>query len=145
MLIHTCTGSGMQRSIYKTRQMNAEILTKVRNLLVDPFSWNGLKQQLTLVDTHFARLAHTRERREKPITITPSLSRVSTLSRLFAILIVSHFSLVSFVLFRSSSYSFSFSFHSCQNPDASDGRIDRKKRTLLTVGMIISAPMMLSL
>lgn len=48
-----------KRNIYKTRDKWAQILTKIRNILVDPFSWNGLKQQLTLVDTHFARLAHT--------------------------------------------------------------------------------------
>ena len=142
----------MRCSIYKTRQMSAEILTKVRNLLVDPFSWNGLKQQLTLVDTHFARLAHTRERqkRETDNNYTIPISR-STLSRPFAILIVSHFSPICFVLFSSFSLSLSLSlflsllFHSRKNPDASDGTIDRKQRALLTIEMIIFAPMMPSL
>jgi len=143
-MLHTCTGSGMQRSIYKTRQMSAEILTKIRNLLVDPFSWNGLKQQLTLVDTHFA-CTHERTPRET------DNNYAIPISRFYIVPTIRHSHCISFFacLFRSLSFIllliFSFSFHSCQNPDASDGRIDRKKRTLLTVGMIISAPMMLSL
>jgi len=121
--------------------MNTEILTKVRNLLVDPFSWNGLKQQLTLVDTHFARLAHTRETpREKPITITPSLSHVLHCPD------YSPFSL--YLIFRLS-FSFSLSFPFSLSLSRfihvkipMHPTIDRKKRALLTVEMIISTPMM---
>lgn len=77
-------------------------------LLVDPFSWNGLKQQLTLVDTFCQACTHERTPREKPNNNYRRLylARSTSFRPTFSPHCISFFRHVSFLLLSLSPYRF---------------------------------------